>query len=401
MIPRQGVFPLKGVVQNYTWGGLEFIPELLKEENVSGKPFAEYWLGAHPNFPSHDERGLSLDALIEADPSLLVGDQMKARFNTLPYLFKILDVRQMLSIQVHPDKATATMEFDKENQVGRPLTDPKRNYKDKNHKPELMVALGDFWLLHGFKNEERLASILEKTPELQFLKDLFASKGYKGLYEKVMWMPQEQINHHLEPLVQRILPIYQQQNWKKNQEDFWAARAATIFCREDYYDRGIFSIYFFNLVHLHYGQGVYQQEGMPHAYLEGRNVEVMANSDNVLRAGLTDKHIDVDELMRNVRFEATEPKILQATGNHTIYPAPVDEFELHHYHLNPEETLHLEVQAAEIILLMKGSVRLKFGKSEWKLERGDSMFISAGTSISLSALSAASVFRVTIPLLKN
>ncbi|RYZ27358.1 MAG: mannose-6-phosphate isomerase, class I, partial [Chitinophagaceae bacterium] len=149
------IYKLKGVVQHYSWGGTDFIPQLLGVSNPEQKPFAEYWLGAHPAAPAILESlNLSLHQFISNHPKEALGDQVAPKFGSLPYLFKILDVKQMLSIQVHPSKVAAEEEFEKENKAGVAINAPNRNYKDSNHKPELMYALSDFWLLHGFKKKE-------------------------------------------------------------------------------------------------------------------------------------------------------------------------------------------------------------------------------------------------------
>jgi len=251
------LYPLKGVVQHYSWGGFDFIPDLLKTNNEDKKPFAEYWLGTHPNCPSGivtptgEEK---LDQFIQ-----------KNDLPSLPFLLKVLDVRQMLSIQVHPDKISAQKGFEEENEKGVPHNAPHRNYKDTNHKPELMVALSDFWLLHGFKNESELRKTLESIQEFHFLIDIFQQGHYKALYEHVMKMGRESINAVLQPLIDRILPLYRSDQLQKNDPGFWAARAVETFCKEGQLDRGIFSIYFFNLLFLKKGEGVYQPSELPHA----------------------------------------------------------------------------------------------------------------------------------------
>jgi mannose-6-phosphate isomerase len=159
----QNVYKLKGVAQHYSWGGKEFIPELLGIENKEEKPFAEYWLGAHPNAPAIvEDKDLPLNQFVNENAVSVLGATAAQRFGSLPYLFKILDVRQMLSIQVHPSKEAATEEYQRENEKGIPLNAPTRNYKDENHKPELMVALSDFYLLHGFKEESALREMLKE-----------------------------------------------------------------------------------------------------------------------------------------------------------------------------------------------------------------------------------------------
>ena len=220
----QQIYLLKGKVQHYSWGGYEFIPHLLSVKNDEKKPFAEYWLGAHPSHPSTvkgETKEIPLTDFIKQHPEAL--GNSNGQFHTLPFLMKILDVRQMLSIQVHPDKASAAEGFQKENESGTPLTAPNRNYKDDNHKPEMMVALSDFWLLHGFKPADKLIETLTAIPYFQFLADEFKTSGNKTLYEKLMLMDQQRVNEILKPLINKILPLYKNGELVKSQESFWAA----------------------------------------------------------------------------------------------------------------------------------------------------------------------------------
>src|ERR1700744_6547524 len=179
----QKVFKLQGKVQHYAWGGASFIPKLLGIANPDQQPFAEYWLGAHDNAPAVLETGdgpaLPLNEYVRQPPEGTLGSYTTGRFGRLPYLLKILDVKEMLSIQVHPTKRNAEQEFAAENKKGVPLNAPDRNYKDDNHKPELMLALSEFYLLHGFKPEARLEAILLATPELEFLVPTLATGSYK------------------------------------------------------------------------------------------------------------------------------------------------------------------------------------------------------------------------------
>ena len=393
------VYKLKGVVQHYSWGGKDFIPNLIGTTNNDSKPFAEYWLGAHPNCPSLLLNGgeLSLCDAIKTSAEEILGKRVQQQFGSLPYLFKILDVKQMLSIQVHPSLSSAIKGYAEENEKGIPVNAPNRNYKDENHKPELMAALGDFWLLHGFKDEAGIYKIFEKAPELCFLRKEFEQEGYKALYETVMTMPQEKVDEVLSPLMQKIVPQYKAGEFQKSDEHFWAARAALTFCKNDCYDRGIFSIYFFNLLHLKEGEGIYQPAGLPHAYLEGQNVEVMANSDNVLRAGLTDKHIDVPELMKHVRFEPTIPKIIPAKQEkEQVYVSPAAEFLLTKYNLTT--TLELSTESATIIFLYEGKMQVDSSDKSIDLNRGEVAMVLAGKRFSLKPLSGgATVFTVTTP----
>lgn len=394
------LYKLKGVVQPYAWGGFDVIPQLLGIEK-DGKPAAEYWLGAHPSQPSEIKaHGVlkKLDQLIEENREAILGATVSAKFKTLPYLLKVLDVRQMLSIQVHPDKASAAAAFEKENKNGVALNAPNRNYKDANHKPELMVALSDFWLLHGFKPADKLMDVLEAVPHLNFLIKPFKEKSYNGLYERVMTMPSAEVSAVLQPLIEKLLPLYKNNELPKSSEDFWAARAAETFCKNGDYDRGIFSIYFFNLVHLKKGQGIYQPAGMPHAYLEGQNIEIMAASDNVLRAGLTDKHIDIGELLKHVRFQETIPAVIEDKATkEMVYKTEAAEFELSKIELAAGDAFEWTAATAEIILQTNGQTTVQAAAEKAELKKGEALFITAGAPVKMVCHSTAQVFRATVP----
>jgi len=362
----KNVFKLKGKIQQYAWGGTTYISKLLSVSNPESKPFAEYWLGAHDNAPSELEGATPsrLNEYIRQQPEDTLGANVAERFGRLPYLLKILDVKDMLSIQVHPSKKNAELEFAAENEKGIALTASHRNYKDDNHKPELMLALSEFWLLHGFKPEEELMRILVTVPELRFLQPVYSRDGYKGLYKKVMEMPQQEVNAALKPLLDRIVPLYKEQRLRKQDEDFWAARAALTYNEGEKIDRGIFSIYFFNVVNVLPGEAVFQDAGLPHAYLEGQNVEIMANSDNVLRGGLTPKHVDVPELLKHVSFQATHPHIIRednTPGHIVIYKTPAPDFELSKISLQAGEKVTIQSHSVEIFLVLEGKVQVEGG----------------------------------------
>jgi mannose-6-phosphate isomerase len=282
----------------------------------------------------------------------------------------------MLSIQVHPSREDARREFEAENQKGIALTAPERNYKDDNHKPELMVALSEFWLLHGFKPVKTLERILHEIPELHFLVPVFGNGNYKALYRQVMEMPQAQVNRHLRTLLDRIVPHYQVDKLKKSKEDFWAARAALTYNRKGDVDRGIFSIYFFNLLQVQPGQAIFQDAGVPHAYLEGQNVEIMANSDNVLRGGLTLKHVDVPELLKHLKFEPTVPHIIQGKPSGksiSIFPTPAPDFRLSRIHLTKGQELSLVSPSVQLFIVLDGSVEVSGNNGrEFNRKKGES-----------------------------
>ena len=417
MSEKNKVFRLQGKVQHYAWGGSAFLPQLLSIANPENKPFAEYWMGAHDNAPSElllqDHVPVKLNEYIAAAPRETLGGYVAGAFGRLPYLFKILDVKDMLSIQVHPSKQHAEAEFAAENKKGIPLTAAHRNYKDDNHKPELMLALSEFWLLHGFKPEDDLLRILQSTPELAFLAPVFRQQGYQGLYMTVMEMEQSEVNSVLQPLLDRVIPAYQGHRLSRNREDFWAARAALTFNEGDKIDRGIFSIYLFNLLNLHPGEAIFQGAGMPHAYLEGQNVEIMANSDNVLRGGLTPKHVDVAELLKHVKFEATHPHIIpgdKAGLSILRFPTPAPDFELSEIRLVKGDQASILSQSIEIFIVLEGRVvvaEVSDPTDEGKMTghffnrgRGDAFVVFDGGKVELRAQEDAVLYRAAVPVRK-
>ncbi len=396
---------LTGTIKHYDWGGTTFIPSLLNITNEEKKPFAEYWLGVHPQadcevIMADGSIHLLRDYFSTASPTAL-GEYVARRFGTMPYLLKALDVNDMLSIQVHPSKADAVKDFIAENEKGISLHSPQRNYKDDNHKPELMVAMGDFWLLHGFKPEEELKKILKTVGELNSLIPIFEQTGYKGLYKYVMELPQQEVNAQLQPLLDRIIPLYKEGKFKRSQEDYWAAKAALTFSQHHIIDRGIFSIYLFNLLELHKGEAVFQEAGVPHAYLYGLNIEIMASSDNVLRGGLTNKHIDVNELLKHVKCEPTYPNILKGEkeDHQLFYKTPAPDFELSAFNLNKNDKASFVAATAEILLLVEGNVEITNNRGKIVLKKGNpSAIVLPGQEIWLSATEPSLVYKASVPM---
>lgn len=389
------MLPLTGKVQHYAWGGKVFIPELLGISNEEGRPCAEYWLGVHPGAPSvvrlSDHARTLLPDLIRSQPSRYLGPLVARDFGALPYLLKVLDVKDMLSIQVHPSREEAILGFDRENAMGIPPEAPHRNYRDNNHKPEMMLALSDFWLLHGFRPEEELVRVLESVEQLSPLLPVFESRGYRGLYQYVMELPQEGVNAMLQPLSEQILPRYAAAQLNRADPHFWAARAMITY--PDVFDRGIFSIYFFNLVHLGPGDAIFQGAGLPHAYLEGQNVELMSNSDNVLRGGLTPKYVDVPELLKHTRFEAVVPERMDG-GNlaEQVFRCPVQDFGMTLTVVGPEGYGYMAT-GPEIMLALAG----EGVAGGHRIERGKAFFIPHGEKVSVQG-EGLRLVRAWVPL---
>ena len=400
-----GLYQLEGRLQNYAWGGHEFIPKLLGLQPEPHTPYAEYWLGAHAKAPSNvllkDDITICLDRFVAENAPRALGQRAALQFGQLPYLFKVLDVEQPLSIQVHPTKAEAEAGFAREDRLGIPLDAPQRNYKDKNHKPELMVALSEFWLLHGFLPEERLRDKLRDVPELRILLPIYERGGYAELYGTVMNMPAREVEGMLAPLVERVRGGVGTGGWDKASAEYWVARALELDSNAAR-DRGLFSIYFFNLVGMKAGEAIFQDAGIPHAYLQGQNIEVMANSDNVLRGGLTPKHVDVPELLKTVRFEGIEPRVTRGAPAENplevYYESATQDFRLSRIRLGLGDAYRNTAQSAEILLVMAGAAVIDGDQSQLNLRRGQSAVAFAHSDYSVRALSnEADLFRVSLP----
>ena len=358
----QKAYKLHGVNRHYDWGGFEFIPSLMNIDNTAKKPFAEYWMGAHASAPAMidtHEGQKQLDVLVQSNLNSFLGTKTANEFGALPYLFKILDVAKMLSIQVHPSKENAVIGFDLEEKAGIAIDASNRNYKDRNHKPEVMVALSDFWLLHGFLAPELLESRLNEFEYFHSLIELFNGSDYKKLYSYFMQLSAEKADAILKPLLQEAIESVRLGKVDKLHPHWWANKYYNGVVPDANIDKGIFSIYILNIVAVKKFQGVFQGAGLLHAYLEGQNIELMANSDNVLRGGLTPKHIDIDELIQHVQFVPTYPNVLNGealSSNETIYPCPVPDFGLSKIGLNGGDRYTINTQSLEMLLVVEGEV---------------------------------------------
>ncbi|WP_171998463.1 mannose-6-phosphate isomerase [Cronobacter sp. JZ38] len=367
-------------VQNYAWGSKTALTELYGVENPDGLPMAELWMGAHPKSSSQvqDAQGniRALRDVIDADKTALLGEQVAARFGELPFLFKVLCADQPLSIQVHPNKQASEEGFARENAAGIPLDAAERNYKDPNHKPELVFALTPFLAMNAFREFSEIVSLLQPVagahtaiahflaaPDADRLRELFA-----GLLN----MQGEEKSRALAVLKATV---------ESQQGEPWD----TIRFIAQFYpdDSGLFSPLLLNVVKLNPGEAMFLFAETPHAYLQGVALEVMANSDNVLRAGLTPKYIDIPELVANVKFVAkpaarllTQPEQHGATLN---FPIPVEDFafSLHDLGTQPER---LAQASAAILFCVEGEAVLSKDDQRLTLKPGESAFVAANES---------------------
>ena len=394
-------YKLHGIHRHYEWGGQSFIPQLMHVDNTIGKPFAEYWMGAHPSAPAMvatAEGAKALDQMIQENKLEFLGASIADRFGSLPYLFKILDVKKMLSIQVHPSKENAEKGFLKEQLAGIAIDAPHRNYKDQNHKPEVMVALSDFWLLHGFMPAIALKERLTSLAPLESLLPIFGQDDYAGLYSYFMRLDQAAADAILKPLMEIAVQEVAAGKVDKTHPHWWANQYYGGVVPTSNIDKGILSIYILNIVHVPTYQGVFQGAGLLHAYLEGQNIELMANSDNVLRGGLTPKHIDIEELLQHIQFEPTYPSILKGdliNSNELQFPCPVPDFGLTKIQLRGGETYTNETNSFEMFLVMQGDVQL----DGIELKPGELAAVKAGSAYHIQSTGSetAVIFKSFVP----
>jgi mannose-6-phosphate isomerase len=395
----QKAYKLLGKHRHYDWGGKTFLPNLMGVENVNHLPYAEYWMGAHTSAASTiqtSEGQKDLAQLIKEQPNQWLGKEIATKFKTLPYLYKILDVRDMLSIQVHPSKENAVIGFKAEEAKGTSIDAANRNYKDENHKPEVMVALSDFWLLHGFLAPALIEKRLNSYSYLKPLINEFKGGDYKNLYTYFMQLPMAASDAILKPLLEEAAKELTKGTVTKKDPQYWANKYYADGIPSKNIDKGIFSIYILNIVNIAKYQGIFQGAGILHAYLEGQNIELMANSDNVLRGGLTPKHVDVRELIQHVSFEPTHPSILKAVklnDQETNYPCPVSDFGLTNIRLNTGEVYTIATYSLELLLVMDGEVEIE----DIAYKAGDTALLTPNAKLSIKAKSPALLFKAYVP----
>ncbi|MEU8530988.1 mannose-6-phosphate isomerase, class I [Streptomyces sp. NPDC048629] len=378
---------LANTVRPYAWGSTTAIPELLGVA-PTGEPQAELWMGAHPGAPSRTPRG-PLNEVVEADPVRELGAATVDRFGPrLPFLFKILAAGAPLSLQVHPDLAQARAGFAAEEAAGIPVEDTKRNYKDAYHKPELICALTPFDGLCGFRDPA-------ETADLMAALDVDSLKPYVDLLRA----------HPEEAALREVLTALLTAEHGEMARTVAEAAAAAAQLGDAYApyvrlahdfpgDPGVIAAMLLNRVQLRPGEAMFLGAGVPHAYLDGLGVEIMANSDNVLRCGLTPKHVDVPELLRVVRFEPGEPNLLRpeaSPSGEEVYDTPIDEFRLSRY-VRAEGAAPTDITAAGPQILLATAGRPKAG--EVTLAPGESVFVPAGEPTELSG--TGMLFRATV-----
>jgi mannose-6-phosphate isomerase len=376
--------PLVGTVQRYAWGTTDAIPAILGTPD-DGQPVAEYWLGAHASSPSLLGSG-TLSEHIDAAPGVL-GERSRQAFGEhLPYLMKLLSARHALSIQAHPSREQAIEGFARESRAGTPLDAPERTYKDSWPKPEILIALDEFDSLAGFRDPHETAELFAALGVAEQLDSVIGPlterKGPAALAEvflDVLSLDGERL-HLIDETVSAAMH-------HRYDDDPVGAFARTALELDAVFpaDPGILAALLMNRLRLHPGEALFVPAGMMHAHLRGTGVEVMANSDNVIRGGLTSKHIDVSELITVVDFNPWLPEILQPTLTRTgvlKYQTPCSEFEAWRM-LVDEASGPIRVPgrgSARILLAVAGECVLDDGRNTLPLARGHAAFLSADES---------------------
>ena len=360
---------LTGTVQHYAWGSLDAIPALVGSA-PDGRPWAELWLGAHPLAPSRLADGRTLDVAIAADPIDWLGQRTFDRFGArLPFLLKVLAAAQPLSLQAHPSEAQAAEGFAREDALGIALDSPHRVYKDPHHKPELLLALSSFDALCGFRSLDATVDLLDAltaggarglAPFATVLRDVGggrrdASAALRYVVGSLLTMPPGDQRH----LVAETAAAAATHDGPWSFESGWMVELATRYGG----DVGCVVALLLNCVRLQPGEALFLAAGNLHAYLGGTGIEIMAASDNVLRGGLTPKHVDVPELLRVVDFTPLDEPCFAPTpfdGGQRFAP-PVSEFSLHDSHT-------AAIDGPEIWLCTAGTVS--------GLHAGDAAFVT-------------------------
>lgn len=367
------VVALEGVARHYAWGSRTAIPQLLGIP-ADGRPVAELWFGAHPDAPARvPSLGTTLDAVIAAEPVALLGDDVIARFGTsLPFLVKVLAADSALSLQVHPTRAQAQAGYAAEEAQGIPREVPERNYRDRNHKPELLCALTQFDALCGFRPVAETLGLLDvlDLAELAPIRALLA--GSDGLRAAFTALVAEPVPARLAAaVVQRLGRLAGHPEWAE------AARAVAIGAADFPGDAGVVLALLLNPVRLQPGEAMYLAAGTVHSYLRGMGVEVMAASDNVLRCGLTGKHVDVPELLKVTEFAALrQPRC--PGGADGAFAAPVADFAVAVVEL--DGSCPVSGAGPHVVLNTNGAVEVEALGARVLLLAGQAAFVAARES---------------------
>ncbi|MBV7294812.1 mannose-6-phosphate isomerase, class I [Corynebacterium sp. TAE3-ERU12] len=375
---------IEPAVQAYPWGSRTRIAELLGQPTPSPRPQAELWFGAHPSAPS-TVGGRPFTEVLADDPAGQLGFE-----GELPFLLKVLAADAPLSLQAHPTLEQARAGYQAEDAAGVPLTAPQRNYRDPNHKPELLIALTQFDALAGFRPVEQTRELFAELaiPELDhYTVVLDDDEGLRCLFATWLTLPGRVLGELVETVRQRCAE-YTGGGWIGE-----VAKTTAAIAKRYPGDSGVLAAMLLNRVSLQPGQAIFLAAGHLHAYLGGMGVEIMASSDNVLRGGLTSKHVDVVELLRVLTFSTVADPVIdpECEGQLCHYPTPVGEFEISSARVGQGHTVTASGPA--MVLVTEGEARI----GATQTSQGQAMWLPHGESAGVTALGSAQVFIATIP----
>jgi mannose-6-phosphate isomerase len=405
---------LRGAVRTYAWGSRTAIADFTGRPTPTPHPEAELWFGAHPGDPAwlETEAGeRSLLATLAADPEGQLGGAVCDRFgDTLPFLVKVLAADEPLSLQAHPSAQQAAEGFDREERLGIPITSPTRNYRDRSHKPELLIALDQFEALAGFREAQRTVKLMKALavsdldPFVELLSGQSEADGLRALFTTWITAPQPDLDVLVPAVLDGAIHYI-----RSGATEFAAELKDVLELGERYPgDAGVLAALLLNRISLRPGEAIFLPAGNLHTYLRGMGVEVMANSDNVLRGGLTPKHVDVPELLRVLDFRPAAESSLRARtwhdGPELIYGTPATEFAVSCLRIDGEHLGH-EIDAAvrhegpQILLCTGGAILVHAKSSSLTLQRGQAAWVPADDGpIRLVAEQPSEMFRVSVGL---
>lgn len=403
---------MRGAIRTYAWGSRTAIAEFTGRTVPTNHPEAELWFGAHPGDPAFlqtDSGEVSLLDLVRGDPEGQLGPTVRAQFgDSLPFLMKVLAADEPLSLQAHPSSEQAVEGYTREERTGVPLNSPVRNYRDRSHKPELIVALEPFDALAGFRPVARTVEFLNalEVPALDPYVHLLAGQpdanGLRALFTTWITAPQPGLDVLVPAVLDGAINYL-----RSDATEFEFEAKAVLELGERYPgDAGVLAALLLNLLHLEPGQALYMPAGNLHSYLRGVGIEVMANSDNVLRGGLTPKHVDVPELLRVLDFTPAPVDTLLSPvdrdGFESTYRTPAGEFSVSVLALDGDDLGH-EVDAPsphdgpQILLCAEGSAVVRAKADTVTLNRGMAAWVSADDGpIRLVADGPTKLFRATV-----
>jgi mannose-6-phosphate isomerase len=403
---------LRGALRTYAWGSRTAIAEFTGRPSPTAHPEAELWFGAHPGDPAFLETDSGEQSLLQTvrdDPEGQLGAAVRSRFgDTLPFLMKVLAAEEPLSLQAHPSARQALEGYAREDSLGIPVSSPIRNYRDRSHKPELLVALDTFDALAGFRPAPRTVELMralavsDLDPYVGLLAGQPDADGLRALFTTWITAPQPDLDVLVPAVIEGAITYL-----RSGQKEF-AAEAKTVLELGERYpgDAGVLAALLLNRMVLRPGEGIYLPAGNLHTYLHGVGIEVMANSDNVLRGGLTPKHVDVPELLRVLDFTPAEESALHPNtidgGMELVYDTPAPEFTVSVLRVNGDRLGH-EVDAParhdgpQILLCTEGSAVVHAKSGAVTLQRGAAAWVAADDGpIRLVAQQPTKLFRATV-----